>query len=97
MLDNLRFWFVYALIVVAILVVGWRQPLRYRFMSPEEIFAIEHPAATPNPEAIAAARATPWMFDPRRKTMLDREPYNQNGGGGSGSGSGSGMSSSRSR
>lgn len=43
MIENLKFWTVFALIVAVIIAVGWNQPLRYRFMSAEEIYAIEHP------------------------------------------------------
>lgn len=86
MVDSLRFWFVYLLIVTAIIFVGWGQPIRYRFMSPKEI-ALEE-LATPSPaerRLILAAQGSlevpattpiPWMWDPQRKTPLDREPYN---------------------
>ena len=65
--GHLRFWLGVGVIVAAILFLGWRQPLRYRFMSAAEIYALEHPA-TPRP-------GTPWMWDPARNTKLDREAY----------------------
>ncbi len=75
MADNLKFWSIYLLIVGAVLYTGWRQPISYRFMSAAEIYALEHPV---DPVAVAAAQATPWMWDPNRKTKLDRGPYNGN-------------------
>jgi|KBSMisStandDraft_5_1062788.scaffolds.fasta_scaffold1797949_1 hypothetical protein len=89
MLDNVWKWLAYFAILGLILFVGWKQPLSYRFMSKAQIYAIEHPAAppppkaTPPPQVVAAAAPTPtpvpWMWDPNRKTQLDRAPYNQNG------------------
>lgn len=64
---HLLFWACFAVLVAAILFLGWRQPLRYRFMSRQEIYALEHPA-TPPP-------GTPWMWDPARNTKLDRGAY----------------------
>jgi len=66
-IGHLVFWLVVGAIVAAILFFGWRQPLRYRFMSRQEIYALEHPA-TPSP-------GTPWMWDPARNTKLDRGAY----------------------
>jgi hypothetical protein len=74
MVDSLRFWSVVILITGGIVVVGWKEPLRYRFMSRQEIDAELHPKiATPVP-------ATPkpnWMWDPSRKTKLDETSYNR--------------------
>ena len=81
MSDNLKFWSVYGLIVMGVVLTGWNQPLQYRFMSRQEIFALEHPS-TPVPTAPGE-----WMWDPKRNTKLDKPPYRRNGyvGGGSGS------------
>lgn len=59
---------VFAGICAAIVVIGWNEPLRYRFLSREEIFEIENPA----PDFVPAP-PTPgeWMKDPKRKTLLD--------------------------
>ncbi|HEX8295525.1 MAG TPA: hypothetical protein VF593_04455 [Chthoniobacteraceae bacterium] len=79
MLDSLRFWLGFAVVIGTVLFVGWEQPLSYRFMSPKDIETLENPparvvAATPVPKP-----ATPWMFSADRKTALDRAPYNPNG------------------
>jgi hypothetical protein len=67
MVDDLKFWTVYAILVVAVLIVGWRQPLRYRFMSKQEIAQLEAPKIEAQP--------TPWMWDTKRATKLDNGPY----------------------
>ena len=73
-----RFWTIYLAILAVILFVGWKQPLRYRFMSRAQIDAIEHPTtpvpATPTPRpAIGAPLPTPaWLWDPKRKNPLER-------------------------
>ena len=69
MLDSLKFLVVYVLMVGAILMIGWDQPLRYRFMSREEIAAINAPPApTPKPGT--------WMWDStKRGNQLERRPY----------------------
>lgn len=62
MTDRFLFWLFYPILVIAVIWVGWKQPLRYRFMSPQEIGAVERgeipgePVATPVPEP---PRATP--------------------------------------
>lgn len=54
-------------LAAGIIALGWNEPLRYRFLSAQEIEEIEHPIpiveSTPTPGA--------WMNDPSRKTMLD--------------------------
>jgi hypothetical protein len=70
-LDNLKFFSVIGIVIATILVVGWRQPLSYRFMSKAEIDAIENPPR---------ASPTPWIYDKARSTDLDRPPYNRNTG-----------------
>jgi len=68
MLDSLKFLVVYVLMVCAILMVGWDQPLRYRFMSREEIAALNAPDPTPKPGT--------WMWDSsKRGNQLERRPY----------------------
>ncbi len=78
-LDNPgRFWTIYFAILAVILFVGWKQPLRYRFMTKAQIDAIEHPAtpipATPTPRPVAGVPSpTPsWLWDPNRKNPLER-------------------------
>lgn len=79
--DRFIFWMIYPLAVIAVLWVGWAQPLRYRFMSPQEILEAESaPALRVEAAAAAAAppttpRGTPWMFDPKRGNQLERTPY----------------------
>ena len=50
MADNFRFWFVFLAIVAAITFTGWHEPLRYRFMSRQEIALEEHPIVHPTPQ-----------------------------------------------
>ena len=69
-LDSLKFFAVVAIVIAAILAVGWRQPLRYRFMSRADIEALENP---PTPEP--ATPSTPWIYDSSRPTSLDRPAY----------------------
>lgn len=67
---------VFLAIVGAILVVGWNEPLRYRFMSEQEIDAVEHPApppATPVPERRS------WLPDRVKNNPLDNRPYHPAG------------------
>ena len=75
-LDNpVQFWVIFLAILATILFVGWKQPLRYRFMSKEAIFALEHP---PTPTPPPATPRPNWMYDPNRKTPLNRETFHQN-------------------
>ena len=73
-----RFWTIYLAIVSVILFVGWKQPLRYRFMTKRQIDAIEHPAtptpppATPRPVIGGPAPTPNWLWDPNRKNPLER-------------------------
>lgn len=86
--DPTRFWVIYLLIVGFVLFVGWKQPLRYRFLSKQQIWSIEHPGKpTPYPPGVTPAPTpkppppspTPhWMWDPNRRNPLDRSGYNQN-------------------
>ena len=71
-LDNLKFFSVISIVIAAIIVVGWRQPLGYRFMSKAEIDAIENPSPIPAPPS-----PTPWMWDKSRNSKLDRPSYNR--------------------
>lgn len=60
----------FLIVVVALLAIGWRQPLRYRFMSAAEIEELENPpSAEPTPEPTPASGE--WMRGDRR-TPLDR-------------------------
>lgn len=87
MLDSFWKWAVYLLIVATILLTGWKEPLRYRFMSKAEIYALEHPASPPLKTKVveveklvevasATPTPTPWMWDPNRQNRLERESYN---------------------
>ena len=67
MQDSLKFWILYAVMVAAILVVGWNQPLRYRFMSKEDIASLH--ASTPAPQP------GEWMWKGDRSSKLDRGAY----------------------
>lgn len=59
-----------------IIAIGWHEPLRYRFMSPQEIYLIEHPPALEIvPEDVGA-----WMRDPSRRTLLDEPRRSVRGG-----------------
>ena len=64
-------WLLFILIVAAVLFVGWREPLRYRFLSRAEIQEIEHPPPPPTPPpAPATPRPGAWMNDPAHKSPL---------------------------
>ena len=69
MADNLKFFTVAGLIVIGILALGWRQPLKYRFLSQAEIRELENPT-TPTPVPVASP--TPWMWDKSQKSRLER-------------------------
>lgn len=75
-----QFWTIYLAIIGVVLLIGWKQPIRYRFLSKAQIEAIEHP---PTPEPAGSPTPRPrevvpnWMWDPNRKTSLDRSSYNQ--------------------
>jgi hypothetical protein len=72
--HSFRFWIIFLCILLIILFIGWRQPLRYRFMSQQEINALERPVT---PVAVAPIPITPkpqgeWMRDRKSRTLLDR-------------------------
>ena len=75
----MRFALLSVVLIGALLLIGWRQPLRYRFMSKADIYALEHPTTpTPIPTRIAQVTpAPPWMWDPSRRTPLDKGSYNR--------------------
>ena len=68
MIDSISKWLLFLVSVAVILIAGWKQPLRYRFMSTADIYAIEHPKPPPTPTPAA------WMQDPGRRTLLDGGP-----------------------
>jgi len=71
--DSFKFWILYIVLVTAVLVIGWNQPLRYRFMSKDEIAAIHAP--TPAPQR------GEWMWNKEdRSTMLERGAYGRRTG-----------------
>ena len=41
MLDNAPKWAVYFIVLSAVVLIGWKEPLRYRFMSKSEIASTE--------------------------------------------------------
>lgn len=67
MSDSVKFWITYVVLVTAILAIGWNQPLRYRFMSREEIAMMD--SVTPAPKQGA------WMWETKRSSKLDRGAY----------------------
>ena len=68
-----RFWTIYLAVLGVVLFVGWKEPLRYRFMSRAQIDAIEHPA-TPLPAAtprqFKAPPTPPSRVDPNYRNPL---------------------------
>ena len=66
MIDLISKCLLFAATVAVILIFGWKQPLRYRFMTRQQIYAEQHP--TPAPVATPA-----WMAE-RERTLLDRAP-----------------------
>ena len=74
MVDDLKFWGGYALLVTVVLAVGWKQPLEYRFMSKKEIAEREAPK---HPTPAPAAEPTPSLLDSKRGTSLDQGPYSE--------------------
>jgi hypothetical protein len=70
MKESVTFWSIVLFIATAIVALGWRQPLSYRFMSSQEVYALEHPE-TPVPVP-AMETPQPWMWDPKRSTRLDQ-------------------------
>lgn len=71
MAESIKFWVMYLLVVGAILAIGWRQPLSYRFMNKKEIAALNSTGEpTPAPGS--------WMWDPsKRASNLERGTYNK--------------------
>ena len=71
-----RFWTAYLAILGVILFVGWKEPLRYRFMSRAQIDAIEHPATPapppPTPRPSRLAPTPPSLVDPNYRNPLSR-------------------------
>ena len=61
---------VFIAICIAILFIGWNEPLRYRFMSSQEIAAIENPPSPGLPP--------PWIEGRYRGSRLD-EPSKRAG------------------
>ena len=75
---------VFIIVLLVILIVGWNEPLRYRFMSRADILLVENPPrrdshACAGPVAVAPATHTPkpvsWMWDPNRGNPLDQGAY----------------------
>jgi hypothetical protein len=72
MIGELLKWVAYCAVVAAVLYVGWREPLRYRFMSEAEITAerrILAPTPAPTPPPRSATRQG------LQGTALDRAPW----------------------
>ena len=70
MVGSILCWLAYCAAVIGVIWVGWNEPIKYRFMSREDIDLLEHPPGPP------PAPVTPWMWDPNRKTGLDSQPTN---------------------
>ena len=66
MSDNNKFWMTFIVLVTLILMIGWNQPLSYRFMTKGEIKVVEEGVATPTPAPGS------WMWDRERSSTLDR-------------------------
>ncbi|MCE9610288.1 MAG: hypothetical protein K8R23_08860 [Chthoniobacter sp.] len=68
-------WVLYVVALAAVIFLGWREPLKYRFMSRAEIEKIEHPAPPPTPPPVTPP-PTPvpgaWMKNAVPRTSLDR-------------------------
>ncbi|MEO8352550.1 MAG: hypothetical protein ABI680_12510 [Chthoniobacteraceae bacterium] len=80
MVDSFFKWVAYFAVVSGVIYLGWREPLRYRFMSRAEINKLEHPVVpTPRPQRVVEAKPTPvhWMWDENKKTLLEKDPYNR--------------------
>ena len=73
-LDNpVRYWAIYFAILGVILFVGWKEPLRYRFLSRAQIDAIEHPPTpVPAPKPPKNAPPPPSLVDPNWRNPLNR-------------------------
>ena len=56
-------------VLLLILILGWNEPLRYRFMSREEIYALENPQQQATPVAEKS-----WMWD-KSQRRLEQGPY----------------------
>lgn len=57
---------VFLAICAGIILLGWNEPLRYRFMSPQEIAELENPPATPAPTP-----PPPWIDTRKTPTKLN--------------------------
>jgi hypothetical protein len=57
---------VFLAICAGIILLGWNEPLRYRFMSAEEISALEQPPPPPTPPA-----TPPWIDTRKVPTKLN--------------------------
>lgn len=74
---NASGWALYVVTLAGVVFLGWREPLKYRFLSREEIDKIEHPPPPPTPPPTPPTTPPPtpvpgaWMKDPKRKTLLD--------------------------
>ena len=49
MANQIGGWLLYFAVVAGVIFVGWNQPLHYRFLTPQDIQQLEHPASTPAP------------------------------------------------
>jgi hypothetical protein len=60
MAAEIRGWLFYVAIVVVIMMIGWDEPLRYRFMSRASI-AEEEAALFPTPAPRVVQEPPPWQ------------------------------------
>jgi hypothetical protein len=73
---EVRGWIAYLIIVVAIVAVGWNEPLRFRFMSKAAIYE-EEAALVPTPPPRIRQPVATWQ---PIGTALDRAPYRSENG-----------------
>ncbi|MHA3774543.1 hypothetical protein ACXR0O_23715 [Verrucomicrobiota bacterium sgz303538] len=56
-------------ILALIVITGWNEPLKYRFMSHAEIYALENPAPA------TTTTDNSWMWEKGRSGTLNRGAY----------------------
>jgi len=84
MFNQFLAWMVYLGVVFGILWIGWNEPLRYRFLSPEELAqergltqGPQRGSAPPNMRDLPAAASASWR---PAGTSLDRAAYDVKNG-----------------
>ena len=83
MFNQLLAWMLYLGVVFGVLWTGWNEPLRYRFLSPEELAQergltqSRRSSAPPNMRDLPASAAASWR---PAGTSLDRAAYDVKNG-----------------